>query len=207
MNRVPAESAIEQIKSNMSKYFDMTDLGLLHYCLGVEVWQTGSNIFVSQTKYARSLLDRFRMTDCKISSTPMEKGLKLSAKTDSKAVNESVYRQLVGSLIYLTTTRPDLSYVVSFISRFMTTSKVEHWTATKRVLRYVKGTLDFGILYNRSKDPRLCGYTDSDWAGCVDDRKSTSGYVFSLGMGAVTWTSKKQHAVALSSTKQNIEEQ
>jgi hypothetical protein len=131
----------------------------------------------------------------------MEKGLKLSAKTDSKAVNESVYRQLVGSLIYLTTTRPDLSFVVSFISRFMTAPKVEHWTATKRVLRYVKGTLDFGILYNRSKDPRLCGYTDSDWAGSVDDRKSTSGYVFSLGTGAVTWTSKKQHAVALSSTE------
>jgi hypothetical protein len=144
------------------------------------------------------------MTDCKISSTPMEKGLKLSAKTDSKAVNESIYRQLVGSLIYLTTTRPDLSFTVSFISRFMTTPKVEHWTTTKRVLRYVKGTLDFGILYNRSKDPRLCGYTDSDWVGSIDDRKSTSGYVFSLGTGAVTWTSKKQHVVSLSSTEAEI---
>jgi hypothetical protein len=86
------------------------------------------------------------MLDCKISSTPMEKGLKLLAKTDSKAVNELVYRQLVGSLIYLTDTRLDLSFRVSFISRFMTTPKVEHWTATKRVLRYVKATLDFGIL-------------------------------------------------------------
>jgi hypothetical protein len=92
----------------------------------------------------------------------MEKGLKLSAKTDSKSVSESLYRQLVGSLIYLTVTRPDLSFAVSFISRFMIAPKVEHWTAAKRVLRYVKGTLDFGILYNRSKDPRLCGYTDSD---------------------------------------------
>ena len=90
---------IEQIKSNMSKDFDMIDLGLLHYYLGVEDWQTGSSIFVSQAKYARSLLDKFRMEDCKISSTPMEKGLKLLAKTDSKAVNESLYRQLVGSLI------------------------------------------------------------------------------------------------------------
>ena len=189
--------AIAWIKSNMSRAFDMTDLGLLHYCLGVEVWQTRSIIFVSQAKYARSLLDKFRMEDCKISSTPMEKGLKLSAKTDSKAVSESLYRQLVGSLIYLTATRPDLSFAVSFISRFMTTPKVEHWTTEKQVLRYVKGTLEFGILYSRSKDPRLCGYTDSDWAGSVDDKKSTSGYVFSLGTGAVTWTSKKQHAVAL----------
>jgi hypothetical protein len=154
------EDAIAWIKSNMSRAFDMTNLDLLHYCLGVEVWKIGSNIFVSQAKYARSLLDKFRMEDYKISPTPMEKGLKLSSKIDSKAVSESLYRQLVGSLIYLTTTRPDLSFAMSFISRFMTTPKVEHWTTTKRVLRYVKGTLDFGILYSRSKDPRLCGYTD-----------------------------------------------
>jgi hypothetical protein len=83
----------------------------------------------------------------------------------------------------------------------MTASKVEHWTAAKRVLRYVKGTLDFGIMYSRSKDPRLCGYTDSDWVGYVDEKKSTSGLVFSVGTGVVTWTSKKQHAVALSSTE------
>jgi len=100
------------------------------------------------------------MTDCKILSTPMEKGLKLSAKADFKAVNESIYRQLVGSLIYPTTTRPNLSFTVSFISKFMTAPKVERWTATKRVLRYVKETLDFGILYSRSQDPRLYGYTD-----------------------------------------------
>jgi hypothetical protein len=120
------ESSIEQIKSNMSKTFNMTNLGLLHYYLGVEVWKICSNIFVSQTKYARSLLDRFIMTNCKISPTPIEKGLKLSAKTDSKVVNESIYVQLVGSLIYLTSTRPDLSFIVSFISRFITVPKVEH---------------------------------------------------------------------------------
>ena len=97
----------------------MKDLGLLHYCFGVEVWQIGNNIFVSQTKYAKSLLDKFRMTICKILSTVMEKGLKLLAKSDSMTVNELVYRQLVGSLIYLTTTRSYLSFVVSFISRFM----------------------------------------------------------------------------------------
>ena len=195
------EDAITWIKSNMSRAFDMTDLGLLHYCLGVEVWQTGRSIFVLLAKYVRSLLDKFRMEDCKISCTPMEKGMKLSDKTDSKAVSESLYRQLVGSLIYLTTTRPDPSFVVSFISRFMTMPEVEHWTTTKRALRYVKGTLDFGILYSGSKDPRLCVYTDSDWEGSVDDKKSTSGHVFGLGMGVVTWTSKKQHAVALSSTE------
>ena len=181
-------SAITQIKSNMSKAFDMTDLGLLHYRLGIEVWQTGNNIFVSRTKYAKSLLDKFRMTNCKILSTPIEKGLKLSAKSNSKAINEFVYRKLVGNLIYLTTTSVDLSFAVSFISRFMSAPKVEHLTTMKRVLRYAKGTLDFGILYIRSKDSRLSGYTVSDWVGFTDDRKSTYGFVFSLGIGAITWT-------------------
>jgi hypothetical protein len=192
--------AIAKVKSELCLAFDMTNLGLLHYCLGVEVWQTENHIFVSQTKYAKGLLDKFKMADCKISSTPMEKGLKLSAKTNSKAINESVYRQLVGSLIYLTATRPNLSYAVSYISRFMQAPKTEHWTATKRVLRYVKGTLDFGILYGKSKEPQLCGYSDLDWAGSMDDRKSTTCYVFSLGTRAVSWTNKK-HAVSLSSTE------
>lgn len=124
-------SAITKVKSNTSKAFDMTDLGLLHYCLGVEAWQTSNNIFVLQTKYARSLLDKFRMTDCKISSITMEKGLKLSTKIGSKTVNQPVYRKIACSLIYLTTTRLDLSFIVSFISRFMTTPKVEHWTTTR----------------------------------------------------------------------------
>lgn len=196
------EKTIEQIKNNIRKYFDITDLGHLHYYLGVEVWQTGSSIFISQSKYAKALLDRFRMTNCKISSTPMENGLKFSTQTDSKEVNESTCRELVRSLIYLTNIRPDLCFAISYISRFMTAPKVEHWTAAKRVLRYVKRKLDFGILYNKSKESRLSGYTDSNWAGSVDDRKSTSIYVITLGIGVVTWTSKKQHAAALSSTEE-----
>eukprot|EP00253_Pinus_taeda_P002223 PITA_02223 len=145
----------------------MTDLGLLHYCLGIEVWQTENNIFLSQSKYAKNLVDR----------------------------------QLVGSLIYLTATRPDISFSVSYISRFMAAPKADHWIAAKRVLRYVRGTSDYGLLYTRSSDPILSGYTDSDCADSVDDRKSTAGYVFSLGSSAVTWTSKKQQVVALSSTE------
>eukprot|EP00253_Pinus_taeda_P012337 PITA_12337 len=110
-------------------------------------------------------------------------------------------RQLVGNLIYLIATRHDISFAVSYISRFMTTPKADHWIAAKHELRYVSGTHDYGLLYTRSSDPTLSGYTDSDWAGSVDVCKSTTGYVFSLGSGAVTWTSKKQQAVALSSTK------
>eukprot|EP00253_Pinus_taeda_P013307 PITA_13307 len=114
----------------------MTDLGLLHYYLGVEVWQTENNIFLSQSKYARNLVDKFRMQDCKPATTPMEPGLKLSAQSSSPLVDETLFRQLVGSLIYLTATRPDINFAVSYISRFTSTPKADHWIAAKRVLRY-----------------------------------------------------------------------
>eukprot|EP00253_Pinus_taeda_P030173 PITA_30173 len=142
--------------------FDMTDLGLLHYCLGAEVWQTEINIFLSQSKYARSLMDRFRMQDCKPAMTPMEPRLKLSAQSSSPLVDESLFRQLVGSLIYLTATRPDISFAVSYISRFISAPKADHWIAAKHVLHYVSGTPDYGLLYTRSSDPTLSGYTDSN---------------------------------------------
>eukprot|EP00253_Pinus_taeda_P022050 PITA_22050 len=116
------------------------------------------------------------MQDCKPATTPMEPGLKLSAQSSSLPVDETLFRQLVGSLIYLTTTRPDISFAVSYISRFMSAPNADHWIAAKRVLRYVRGTSDYGLLY-------------------------TPAYVFSLGSGVVTWTSKKQQAVALSSTE------
>eukprot|EP00253_Pinus_taeda_P014283 PITA_14283 len=192
---------IHGIKQDLCNTFDMTDLGLRHYCFGAEVWQTENNIFLSQSKYARNLVDRFKLQDCKPATTPMEPGLKLSAQSSSSLVDETLFRQLVGNLIYLTATRPDISFALSYISRFMSAPKADHWIVAKRVLRYVRGTPDYGLLYTRSFDPILGGYTDFDWAGSVDDRKSTTGYVFSLGSGAVTWTSKKQQVVAISSTE------
>eukprot|EP00253_Pinus_taeda_P021899 PITA_21899 len=179
---------INGIKQDLCRTFDMTDLGLLHYCLGIEVWQTENHIFLSQSKYAKNLVDRFRMQDCKPTTTPMEPGLKLSAQSSSLPVDETLFRQLVGNLIYLTATRPDISFAVSYISRFMSAPKADHWIAAKRVLRYVRDTSDYGLLYTRNSDPILSAYTDSDWAGSIDDRKSTVGYVFSLGSGVVTWT-------------------
>jgi len=192
---------IRGIKQALCSTFDMTDLGLLHYCLGVEVWQTENNIFLSQSKYARNLVDRFRMQDCKLATTPMEPGFKLSTQSSSPLVDETLFKRLVGSLIYLTATRHDISFAVNYISCFMSAPKADHWIAAKRVLRYVSGTPDYGLLYTQSSNPTLSGYTDFDWAGSVDDRKSIVGYVCSLGSGAVTWTSKKQQAMTLSSTE------
>ena len=113
----------------------------------------------------------------------------------------TMYRQLVGSLIYLTLTRPDITYAVSVISRFMQKPKKPHLEAIKRILRYVKGSIDYGILYHNDRNFEVAGYCDADYAGDLDTRRSTTGYVFKLGSGAASWCSKRQPTVSLSSTK------
>nr|GEY06582.1 retrovirus-related Pol polyprotein from transposon TNT 1-94 [Tanacetum cinerariifolium] len=128
--------------------------------------------------YAKEILKRSKMEDCNPVVTPMELGTKLSKFEGGKPVDADNYRSLVGSLRYLTSTRPDLSYSVGVISRFMENPKYAHWKALKRILRYVKGTESLGLFYSSFKEYTLTGYSDSDWHGDVDDRKSTSGYVF-----------------------------
>ena len=128
-------------------------------------------------------------------------GLKLSKEDSSKDFDPSLYKSIVGTLMYLNATRPDIMHAVSLISRFMERPKEAHWQAAKRILRYVKGTKRYGILYTTSENFELIGYTNSDWAGSVNDRKSTSSYVFHMGSGAISWASKKQPSVALSTTE------
>jgi hypothetical protein len=127
--------------------------------------------------------------------------VKLSCDDGSKEVNGTVYRQMVGSLNYLTKTRPDISYFVSVLSEFMAKPYESHWNAAKTVLRYLKGTLDHGIKYTDASDVELTGYSDFDWAGNPDDRRSTTGYAFSIRSGVVSSSSKKQPIVSLSSTE------
>ncbi|KAH9291602.1 hypothetical protein KI387_043209 [Taxus chinensis] len=194
-------SLMEKFQAEMKQEFEMSDLGLMHYFLGVEVQQQSEGISISQTKYVADLLKRFRMMSCTAVATPVALGEKLTKEDASSKVDATLYRSLVGSLMYLTTTRPDIMYVVSLISRFMQDPHESHWRAAKRILRYVSGTHNFGIHYSPTHKFELCGYTDSDWAGSVDDRKSTSGYIFSLGSGVVSWSSKKQATIALSSAE------
>ena len=165
----------------------MIDLGLMRYFLGMQVKQRPGQIFISQEKYADDLLKKFNMQDCKPLATPMAMNEKLSKDDGQNKVDATVYRSLVGSLIYLTNSRPDIVHAVSIVSRFMSNPSKAHFAAAKRILRYVKGTKDFGILYEADRDFNLTGYTDSDWAGITDDRKSTSGYVFLLGKKAISW--------------------
>ena len=138
------------------------------------------------------------MQDCKIATTPTVMGLKLSKEDSSKDFDPSLYKSIVGSFMHLTATRPDIMHDVSLISRFMERPKEAHWQAAKIILRYVKGTKRYGISYTTSKNSELIGYADIDWVGSIDDRKSTSGYVFHMGSGAISWASKKEPIVALS---------
>lgn len=147
------------------------------------------------------MLKKYRMGDCKLISTPMAFNEKLRKDDGGEKIDAKMYRSLVGSLIYLTNTRPDLMHPVSIISRFMNEPRKSHFAAAKRILRYLQGTKNHGIKYEKENGAKLVGYTDSDWAGCLDDRKSTSGYIFCLGSNVISWSSNKQDTVALSSTE------
>ncbi|KAG8496025.1 hypothetical protein CXB51_009090 [Gossypium anomalum] len=131
----------------------------------------------------------------------MAQGEKLSSIGDHARVDEKEYRSLVVCLLYLTATRPDLMHAVSLLARFMHYCNVLHFRVAKRVLRYIKGTLRLGMLFKKEKELKLVGYSNSDWAGCIDDMKSTSGYFFTLGLSVFCWCSKKQQTVAQSTVE------
>lgn len=190
---------VEKFKSEISTKFEMTDLGLLSYYLGIEVNQRKEGIFVTQSAYAKKVLKLAGMEECNETKVPMEPGLKLGKVDDSPEVDHTEYRKLIGSLRYLTHTRPDLMYAVGYLSRFMQAPKEAHWKAIKQVVRYVKGTLYYGVRYSRDKGEDLMGYSDSNYAAGDGDGKCTSGNVFYYNSCPVTWNSHKQQTVALSS--------
>lgn len=147
------------------------------------------------------MLKTFHMEGCKPIPTPLEINLKLSQEDESEPVDSTMYRRLVGSLIYLANTRPDISYDVGLVSQFSAQPKESHWKAAKRILRYVQGTLSMGLVYEKDGGNILNGFCDSDWAGDKDTRRSTSGYCFYIGGAAISWSSKKQKTIALSSAE------
>ena len=161
----------------------MTDLGLMNFCLGIEVWQEAGNVFISQMKYTGEILKAFGMNECKSVGMSMEVELKLSTKDTCPLADEKLYRKLVGSLIFMCNTRPDISFAVGVVSRFSNKPRENHWNAGMRILWYLKGTQGYGIKYSMGKT--LTGYCDSDWARDVDSRRSVTRYCFSLGSGCI----------------------
>ncbi|XP_048226863.1 uncharacterized mitochondrial protein AtMg00810-like [Ricinus communis] len=186
------------VRDALSLRFEMKRLGEVSCFLGLEV-KRSDGYFLSQRGYATSLLNCFRMRESKAMTTPMKPCLKLTKDEGKLLEDATLLRQLVSSLFYLTITRPDISYSVGVISQFMDKPRESHLIAAKRILRYVKSTLNFGLLYKQHASFLLTGFVDADWAGDVNDRRSTTGYCFNTGSTAVSWCSKKQTTVALSS--------
>ena len=191
-------SMFEDFKKAMTKEFEMTDIGLMVYYLGIEVKQMEDEIFISQEGYAKDILKKFEMLNSNPVSTPVECGVKLSMHDNEEKVNPIFFNNLVGSMRYLTCIRLDILFVIGLVSRYMEALTMTHLKTAKRILRYLKGTLDYGLLYSPSKEFKLVGYSDSDQARHMDDRKSTIGFVFYMGDTAFTWTFKKQPIVMVS---------
>ena len=193
---------IHQCKRELAAEFEMKDLGLMHYFLGLEVWQRPGEIFLSQGKYIVKLLERFGMVDCKSVSTPMELNFKKLSGSAAGPIlaNPTEYRQLIGALMFLVNTRPDICFAVNTLSQQMVEPHHFHWVGAKNLLRYLRGTINHGLRYTAGS-VILRGYTDADWAGSVVDRKSTSGCCFNLGSASISWMSRKQKSVALSTAE------
>jgi hypothetical protein len=192
------EKLITEYKKRLASEFEIKDLGLMHYFLGFEVWQSPKRIFLNQGKYAIEILMRFDMLECKSMNTPMEAKLKLPVDTSSELIDAMLYRQIIGSLMYLTNTRPDICFAVNTLSQFLVEPRHVHLVAAKHVMRYLKGTINCGLSYDGDHDFTLSGYTDVDWSGSVSDRKSTLGCCFSLGLAMISRQSRKQSNIALS---------
>ncbi|TYK10332.1 Retrovirus-related Pol polyprotein from transposon TNT 1-94 [Cucumis melo var. makuwa] len=193
--------AISDLQHYLGQHFEMEDLGSLNYFLGLEVSRRSDGYLLSQAKYASDLLARSGITDSNTASTPLDPNVHLTPYDGVPLENVSLYRQLVGSLIYLTVTHPDIAYVVHIVSQFMAAPRTIHFTVVLRILRYVKGTLGHGLQFSSQSSLVLSGYFDADWAGDPTDRRSTTGYCFYLGDSLISWRSKKQSVVSRSSTE------
>ncbi|XP_057996557.1 uncharacterized mitochondrial protein AtMg00810-like [Hevea brasiliensis] len=193
---------VKEVQNFLYTQFEMKDLGRLSYFLGLEVSYDSKGYYLSQAKYAIDLLCRAGLTDNKTANTPLETNVKLSPTDGTILKDPTLYRQLVGSLIYLTATRPDIAYAVFYIvSQFMAAPCTSHFTIVLRILRYIKGTLFHGLHFSAQSSLELKAYSDADWAGDPTDRRSTTSYCFFLGDSLISWCSKKQTIVSQSSTE------
>ncbi|GJZ86599.1 retrovirus-related pol polyprotein from transposon RE1 [Tanacetum coccineum] len=192
------ESLLTSFTTRLNQEFAIKDLGDLSYFLGLEVSYTNDGLFLSQAKYATDVLTRAALLDSKPVSTPLAAN-EVFVTGGSLFANPTLYRSLVGALQYLTITRPDLSYAVNQASQFLHAPTDAHFQSVKRILRYVKGTITYGLIFRRPHSNSILGYSDADWARCIETRRSTYGYSIFLGGNLVSWSAKKQPTVSRSS--------
>ncbi|PKU59400.1 Retrovirus-related Pol polyprotein from transposon TNT 1-94 [Dendrobium catenatum] len=193
-------SAVNQLLIALQNRFNMRNLGHVTYFLGLQITKQPHGLHLNQSKYAADLLNRAGMTNCHPVSTPLPTKLKVSPQTATLYSQPELYRQLVGCLHYLTLTRPDLMFAINHLCQHMHQPQIIHFQLLKRVLRYIKGTLDYGLPISAST-LLLTAFSDSDWAADSSDRRSITGYCAFLGQTLISWMVKKQTAVARSSTK------
>jgi histone deacetylase 1/2 len=199
-------TAADRLVAQLGASFALKDLGSLHYFLGIEVYPKGPGLLLSQKKYATDLLHRAGLQKCTPVSTPLASTDKLSITDGSplSAADSTRYRSIVGGLQYLTMTRPDLSFAVNKVCQYLHAPRCTHWSVVKRILRYVKATLSHGLLlspYSPTVPPLLSAFSDADWAGDVDDRRSTGGFAVFYGGNLISWSARKQATVSRSSTE------
>lgn len=193
------ESLIDRVYAELKKYFDITSLGNLKYFLGLEVNRVAGNYSVCLAGYIQRTAQKFGLGDCKSARTPMEENYARGEIESPLLKDSSVYRSLVGSLLYIAVhARPDIAHATSVLGRKVNQPSEADWVAAKRVVRYLRGTLNKKLSFNGSS-MELMGFADADWAGDCQSRKSTSGYVFKIGGAAISWRSAKQSSVSLSS--------
>uniref|UniRef100_A0A2N9HWT0 Reverse transcriptase Ty1/copia-type domain-containing protein n=1 Tax=Fagus sylvatica TaxID=28930 RepID=A0A2N9HWT0_FAGSY len=194
------QALLSRLVSRLSSEFSMKDLGPLHYFLSIEVLPFSGGLFLSQQKYARDLIARSSMSGCNPIGTPLAQKHNLR-RDDPFLVDATNYHSIVGALQYITLTRPDLTHAINLVCQFMHQPGASHFQAVKRILRYLQGTLDYGLRLLSQSSLSLYGFSDADWAGCLDTRRSTTGYCIYLGANCISWASKKQPTVSRSSAE------
>ena len=192
---------LDELKTDISQHFAITASGGLRNFVGLQVDRNRAarTLKIHQARYLQTILERFGMADCNAVSTPLDPNIKLVPLPENEAPADVPYAAAVGSLMYAAVgTRPDIAFAVQTLSQFSSRPSNTHWTAVKHVFRYLKGTTDVGITYSGNTNLELIGFSDADWAQSQADRRSVSGYAFKLADGTVSWSSKKQPTVALS---------
>ncbi|XP_043702344.1 uncharacterized mitochondrial protein AtMg00810-like [Telopea speciosissima] len=197
-NQVEDSTLIDTVKNFLFNNFHIEDLGPLKFFLGIEVARAHQGIYLSQRKYALDILQDSGFTGTRPADTSMELNLRLTDSQGELLTEPASYRRLVGRLIYLTVTRPDITHTVNILSQFMHAPRQPHLDAAHRLLRFLKATPGQGIFFSANTELNISGYCDSDWATCPMTRRSMTGYCIFLGSGPISWKTKKQTTVSRS---------
>ena len=197
---------LDCLKTLLSQSFNMKDLGPASYFLGIEIHRSEDGFFLSQKKYTHDILQEHGMLKSRPLQLPMDCHLKLTPEKGDPLPDPSIYQRLIGKLIYLTITRPDITFTVQLLAQFMHSPTTVHMQAARRLLRYLIGTLSQGILLASSSAAQLTAYCDSDWASCPMTRKSTTGYCIFLGKSPITWKTKNSQWCLDHLQRRNIEQ-